>query len=81
MSSDLEKAKDVAITYVQRKNPNFKNIQVSSAKLVDGRWIVEIRRLVSERTIVGAQNIRVTLTSSFDVIDYEETGFRGVAGG
>ena len=81
MSSDLEKAKDVAIRYVQRKNPNFKNIQVSSAKLVDGRWIVEIRWLISERTIVGAQNIRVTLTSSFDVIDYEETGFRGVAGG
>jgi hypothetical protein len=81
VSSDLEKAKDVAIAYVQRKNPNFKNIQVSSAKLVDGRWIIEISWLISERTIVGAQNIRVTLTRSFDVIDYEETGFRGVAGG
>ena len=81
MSSDLEKAKDAAITYVQRKNPNFKNIQVSSAKLGDGKWIVEIRCLISERTIVGAQNIRVTLTSSFDVIDYEEKGFRGIAGG
>ena len=81
MSSDLEKAKDAAITYVQRKNPNFKNIQVSSAKLVDGKWIVEIRRLINERTIVGAQKIRVTLTNSFDVVDYEETGFRGIAGG
>jgi hypothetical protein len=81
VSSDPEKAKDVAITYVQRKNPNFKNIQVSSAKLVDGRWIIEIRWLISERTIAGTQNIRVTLTSNFDVIDYEETGFRGVAGG
>ena len=81
MSSDLEKAKDAAITYVHRKNPNFKNIQVSSARLIDGRWIVEIRWLISERTIVGAQNIRVTLTSSFDVINYEETGFTGVAGG
>lgn len=81
MSSDLEKAKDVAVAYVRMKNPNFRNIRVISAKLVDGRWIVEVRWLISERTIAGTQNIKVTLTSSFDVVDYEETGFRGVAGG
>jgi hypothetical protein len=81
MSSDLDRAKDVALAYVQKKNPNFKNISVSSTKLVDNKWIVEIRWLISERTIAGTQGIKVTLTRSFDVIDYEETGFRGVAGG
>ena len=81
VSSNLDKAKDIAIAYVQKKNPNFKNIKVSSAKLIDGKWVVEIQWLISERTIAGTQNIRVTLTSNFDVIDYEETGFRGVAGG
>ena len=81
MSSDPEKAKEVAIAYVQKKNPNFKHIRVSSAKLVDGKWVVEIRLLISERTIAGTQNVKVTLTRNFDVIDYEEKGFRGVAGG
>jgi hypothetical protein len=79
--SNLDKAKDIAIAYVQKKNPNFKKIKVSSAKLIDGKWVVEIQWLISERTVAGTQNIRVTLTSNFDVIDYEETGFRGVAGG
>ena len=81
MSSNLDKAKDTAIAYVQKKNPHFKRINASSAQLIDGKWIVEIQWLISERTIAGMQNIRVTLTSNFDVIDYEETGFRGVAGG
>jgi len=81
MSSDLDRAKEVALAYVQNKNPSLKDTRVSSAKFVDGRWVVEIRWLISERTIVGTQVIKVTLTSNLDVIDYEETGFRGVAGG
>ena len=81
MSSNLNQAKNIAVAYVQKKNPNFRKIRVSSAKLVDGKWVVEIRLLISERTIAGTQNIKVTLTSNFDVIDYKETGFRGVAGG
>lgn len=81
MSSNLDQAKEAAIAYVRKKNPNFKIIQVSSAKLVDGKWVVEIRLLISERTIAGTQNVKVTLTSTLDVIGYEETGFRGVAGG
>jgi len=79
--SNPDKAKDIAIAYVQKKNPNFKNIKVSSVKLIDGKWVVEIQSLISERTIAGTQKIRVTLTSNFDVINYEETWFRGVAGG
>ena len=81
MGSDFDKAKDAALAYVQKRNPNFKNMRVSSARSVDGKWVVEIRLLISERTIAGTQNIRVTLTSNFEVIDYEERGFRGVAGG
>ena len=81
MSSNLNQAKEAALAYVQKKNPNFRIIRVSSAKLVDGKWVVEIRLLISERTIAGTQNVRVMLTSNLDVIGYEETGFRGVAGG
>jgi len=81
MSSDLDRAREVTLAYVQNKNPSLKDVRVSSAKFVDGRWVVEIRWLISERTIAGTQVIKVTLTSNFDVIDYEETGFRGVAGG
>jgi hypothetical protein len=81
MGSDLDQATEVAKAYVQKKNPHFKNIRVSSTRLVDGKWVVEIRLLISERTIAGTQNIKVTLTSNLDVIGYEETGFRGVAGG
>ena len=81
MSSDLDKAKAAAIAYAQKKYPNFKGMKASSAKLVDGKWVVEIHWLISERTAAGIQDVRVTLTSNFDVIEYEETGFRGVAGG
>jgi hypothetical protein len=81
VSSNLDQAKEAALAYVQKKNPNFKTIRVSSAKLVDGKWVVEIRLLISERTIAGTQNVKVTLNSNFDVVSYEEIGFRGVAGG
>jgi hypothetical protein len=81
MSSNLDKAKHIAIAYVQKKKPNFKNIGVRSAQLVDEKWIVTIYCSISERTIVGTQDIRVTLTNNLDVIGYEEIGFRGVAGG
>ena len=81
MSGNSDKAKDIAIAYVQKKNPNFKSIGVRSAQLVDGNWVVEVYGSISERTIVGIQNIRVTLTSNLDLIGYEEIGFRGVAGG
>jgi len=81
MSSNEDQAKEAALAYVQKRNPNFKIIRVSSAKLVDGKWVVEIRLLISERTIAGTQNVKVTLTSNLDVIGYEEMGFRGVAGG
>jgi hypothetical protein len=81
MSSSPDKAKHIAIAYVQKKNPNFKNIRVRSAQLIDEKWIVTIYCSISERTIVGTQDIRVTLTNNLDVIGYEEIGFRGVAGG
>jgi len=81
MSSSLDQAKEAALAYVQKKNPNFKIVRISSAKLVDGKWVVEIRLLISERTIAGTQNVKVTLTSNLEVIGYEEMGFRGVAGG
>jgi len=81
MSTNLDQAKEAALEYVQKKNPNFKIIRVSSANLVDGKWVVEIRLMISERTIAGTQNVKVTLTSNLDVIGYEEMGFRGVAGG
>ena len=81
MSSDLDKAKAIAIAYAQKKYSNLKDMKVSSAKLVDGKWVVEIHWLISERTVAGVQNVRVTLTDDFDVIGFEETWFRGVAGG
>jgi len=81
MSSNEDQAKEAALAYVQKKNPNFKTMRVSSAKLVDGKWVLEIRLLISERTIAGTQNVKVTLTSNLEVVGYEEMGFRGVAGG
>ena len=71
--SSLDDARNIALEFAQRQNPNVMDMKVSSAKRSGDKWIVEISWPIENRVkkIIATQYLQITVNDNRQVVGYE----------